>query len=111
MSRGQPTSYIMDIPRTEKKMRTEVKYRIKTSKLEVNGKQALQPLKRSDIDFASEHRQMIKKSSGMNFYCEPLSITSANFNKAVTSNPTTPSINKKRLNSADKYSIKLYSTD
>ena len=47
----------------------------------------------------------------MNFYCEPLSITSANFNKAVTSNPTTPSINKKRLNSADKYSIKLYSTD
>jgi len=37
MSRGLPTSYIMDIPRTEKK-RPEVKYRIKTSKLEVNGK-------------------------------------------------------------------------
>jgi hypothetical protein len=40
MSRGKPTSYIMDIPKTEKKLRTEVKYRIKTSKLElgVNGK-------------------------------------------------------------------------
>lgn len=111
MSRGLPTSYILDIPRTEKKPRPEVKYRIKTSKLEVNGKQALQPLKRSEIDFASEQRQMIKKTSGMNFYCEPLSITSAHFNKVVASNPTTPSINKRRLNSADKYSIKLYTTE
>ena len=54
---------------------------------------------------------MAKKSSGMNFYCEPLSITSANFNKVVISNPATPSINKKRLNSADKYSMKLYQTN
>lgn len=35
VSRGQVTNYLMDVPKTEKKIKTDMKYRIKPSKLEI----------------------------------------------------------------------------
>ena len=45
------------------------KHRVRPVKLEVSGKLAF---RRAEIDFSKEHHKIKKKSSGTNFYDEPI---------------------------------------